>query len=125
MIYGVGIDNTEPERIASSIDKVKGFKNRVFTDYEIAFCDGLSRKYESYAARFAAKEAFMKALGTGWSKGIGFKDIEVRSEESKQPYIVLYGKAKDMADEAGIVSAHLSLTHVKSLASAIVILETS
>jgi holo-[acyl-carrier protein] synthase len=102
--------------------RTNGLKKRVFTPLEIKYCDGKKNSAQNYAARFAAKEAFMKALGTGWRKGVAFKDIEVVNEESGKPGLVLYGKAKELAEAMGVVSIHVSLTHLKSYASAVVTL---
>ncbi len=76
-----------------------------------------------YAARFAAKEAFMKALGTGWSEGVKFSEIEIHNLESGQPLIEVYGKARELFEARGLKRAHVSLSHLKSYAVAIVILE--
>ena len=80
-------------------------------------------KYENYAARFSAKEAFLKAIGTGWRFGIRFADIEVYHDEYGKPMIRLYGKAEQLSKDEGISKIHVSLSHLKDMATAIVVVE--
>ena len=98
---------------------------RVFTPAEVAYCESRQRvKYQSYAARFAAKEATMKALGTGWNRNVGWNEIEVRRERGRAPQITLLGKAARFARNLGVKRLHLSLTHSSKDAIAHVIAET-
>ena len=125
MIVGTGIDIAEAERIAQSIARFGGrFKERVFTAEEIRYCESKANKAERYAARFAAKEAGMKAIGTGWSRGVNWRDIEVRRLPGGRPTIVFHGKAAEIFAKLGGVRAHLSITHTKQSAMAYVILES-
>jgi holo-[acyl-carrier protein] synthase len=125
MIVGTGIDIAEVERIAQSIARFGGrFKERVFTADEIRYCEAKANKAERYAARFAAKEAGMKAIGTGWSRGVNWRDIEVRRLPGGRPTIVFHGKAAEIFAKLGGVRAHLSITHTKQSAMAYVILES-
>ncbi len=124
MIYGIGTDIIEVERIRGFISKGDAFKKRVFTDQEIAYSDSFRDPAPFYAARFSAKEAFVKALGTGFTGGIGFNQIEVYHVELGKPEIRLTGKAKEEADKKGITKIHVSISHVKDWANAVVVLET-
>lgn len=123
MIYGVGLDIIEVARVGRLIDKGQGFKERIYTPREIEYCESKRNKAQNYAARFAAKEAFMKALGTGWRKGLAFHHIEVVNNELGRPEIVLHGQAKIIAEKAGITNINISISHLKDLASSIVTLE--
>ena len=123
MIYGIGIDNFEVIRIKEQIEKESGLIQDIFSQEEIEYCNNMNHKEEHFAARFSAKEAFMKALGTGWRYGIRFADIEVCNDELGKPFLLLSGKVKEITLDKGISNMHLSMTHTKSLATAIVILE--
>ncbi len=123
MIYGIGSDIIEVDRIKGAIEKDNGFKEKVFSVSEISLCESKSNKYQSYAARFAAKEAFMKAFGTGWSDGIAWKEIEVLSEETGRPYLNLLNKTKEIICQEHNFIMHVSLSHLKDYAIAQVILE--
>jgi holo-[acyl-carrier protein] synthase len=124
MIYGIGTDIIEVARIEKVMEKDIGFRDKIFTPDEIAYCETKKHKFENYAARFSAKEALMKAIGTGWRFGIRFADIEVYHDEFGKPLIHLYGKAKELIKIEGISKIHVSLSHVKEIATAIVIVET-
>ena len=125
MIVGTGIDIAEVDRIAQSIARFgRRFKERVFTADEIRYCESKANKAERYAARFAAKEAGMKAIGTGWSRGVTWQNIEVRRLPGGRPTIAFHGKAGEIFSELGGVRAHLSITHTKQTAMAVVILES-
>lgn len=124
MVYGIGIDMIEVTRIEKQVSAGPRFVERIFTSREVDYCERKKNKAQNYAARFAAKEAFLKAVGTGWRKGLAFKEIEVINDELGKPEIVLYGKAKKFAEERKIVNIQVSLTHLKETASAIVTLET-
>ncbi len=123
MIFGQGIDIIEVARIEKQINRGDRFKNRIFTSREREYCDGKKHGAQNYAARFAAKEAFFKALGTGWRGGMTFQDVEVVNNELGKPEIVLYGKAQKLAEEFAIKRIHVSLTHLKDYASSVVTLE--
>lgn len=124
MIYGTGVDIIECARIQKVMERDLGFKDKIFTPGEIEYCETKNRnKYQHYAARFSAKEALMKAIGTGWRFGIRFADIEVIHDELGQPHIRLHGKAKEFSEQEGFSKIHVSLSHVKELTTAIVIIE--
>ncbi len=125
MIVGTGIDIAEVPRIAESIARFgERFLHRVFTDGEIKYCDAKANRVERYAARFAAKEAAMKALGTGWNHGVRWRDIEVRRQPGGRPTIAFHGKAAEFAAKLGATNIALSLTHTEDQAFAQVILES-
>lgn len=125
MIVAIGIDLVEVSRLEEVFAR-RGdrFRARVFTEGEINYCESLASRFASYAARFAAKEAVMKALGTGWSEGVGWKDIEVVSEPGGAPAIKLHKRALDRMREIGATRVHVSLTHSGNLAVAQVVLES-
>ena len=124
MIIGIGTDIVEVPRIAAKLAKGDGFRNLVFTPFEISYCEQQAVPAESYAARFAAKEAVLKALGTGWGNGgINFDEIEVRNDAAGKPEIFLIGKGADRYTLLGIKTIWVSLSHEKSAAVAMVILE--
>ena len=125
MIVGTGVDIAEVERIEQTIARFGDrFKERVFTADEIRYCESKANKAERYAARFAAKEAGMKAIGTGWSRGVRWQDIEVRRLPGGRPTVVFHGKAGEIFAKLGGVRAHLSITHTKESAMAYVIIES-
>ena len=119
-----GVDMIEIKRIRDAIERYgKGFVEKIFTPGEISYCKSRKRqKFQSYAARFSAKEAVSKALGTGISRGVSLKDIEVMVTETGKPQVVLHGEAKKLFERIGGVSADLSLTHTKEYASAYVVI---
>jgi holo-[acyl-carrier protein] synthase len=123
MMIGVGIDMVETERIANSIGKESGFREMVFSETEIAYCESKKYKFEHYAARFAAKEAFFKALGTGWTENTRYNEVEVINNDEGKPEIKLSGITLNTITEMGITKILVSLSHIKMAASAIVILE--
>jgi holo-[acyl-carrier protein] synthase len=124
MIIGSGIDLAEIERIRQSIDRYGvRFLNRIYTPAEQAYCLRKRNAAESFAARFAAKEAGAKALGTGISHGVGFLEIEVVREPGGRPNIRFHGRAAEIAQRLGVAHAALSITHTSSLAMASVLLE--
>jgi len=125
MILGIGTDMIEIGRIERSIEQFgQRFLDRIFTPGEIAYCQQKKKHAaESYAARFAAKEAGAKALGTGISRGITWKEIEVRRKPGGPPTLHLSGRALKRADYLGIGHLSLSLTHGRDLAMAVVIAE--
>lgn len=123
-IVGIGTDATEIDRVVKLYEKhPESFLNRVFTKREQEYCLARKRNMgESLAARWAAKEATLKALGTGWSSKVAWTDVEVANLPSGAPILNLYGGAKDVADRLGVVDAKISITHCKSLAIAFVTL---
>lgn len=124
MIVGIGADIAEIDRIERAVGRFgRAFLERVFTATEIRYCEQHKAKFERYAARFAAKEAAMKALGTGWRLGVRWRDIEVRNLASGKPSLYFAGVAQELATRLGSRHAHLSITHSGNLAFAQVILE--
>lgn len=124
MIFGIGTDLIEVERVAEKMEKKAGFKELVFSAHEIGYCETMSHKYEHYAARFAAKEAFLKAIGTGWRNGTAFNEIEIYNDEKGKPGFRFLGKTADSISEMGLGKISVSLSHLKSIASAVVIIES-
>ncbi len=124
MIFGIGIDQVEVARVETRLARESGLKESLFTPAEIAYCDGKRHSAQNYAARFAAKEAFLKALGTGWRDGITFCDIEIINDQQGRPSCVLHGQARKLAESKHIAAVQVSLTHIHDLAAAIVTLET-
>lgn len=123
MIAGIGIDIIEVERVADKINKENGFREMIFSESEISYCENKPNKFEHYAARFAAKEAFFKALGTGWLDGTAFNEIETTNNEFGKPTIVLLATTKATISTFQLVNIMVSLTHIKTVASAVVIIE--
>lgn len=124
MIVGMGIDIAEVRRIAAVIQSQKErFLRRVYTLDEIAYCEQFKNRYERYAGRFAVKEAAMKALGTGWSRGVRWVDLEVVRHPSGRPTLALKGEAKKIADALGVKNIAISITHTSEQAIAQVIFE--
>jgi holo-[acyl-carrier protein] synthase len=125
VIVGLGIDISEVNRIQESIERYKdAFLKRVYTPAEIAYCQRHRNPYERFAARFAAKEATMKALGTGWSRGVRWVDLEVVRLRSGKPTMELRGAARQIADGLGVKTISLSITHSGNTALAQVIFES-
>jgi holo-[acyl-carrier protein] synthase len=126
-IIGVGIDLIEVERVRAALERPRTgerFRARVFTIREMEYCESRGRgRYQSYAARFAAKEATMKALGTGWNRNVGWGNIEIVRERGKAPTIALSGRAAEFAARRNIKRFHLSITHTATTAIAHVIAE--
>ena len=123
MIFGIGTDMIEVERVAIKIGKNAGFKELVFSLKEIAYCEAKTNKYEHYAARFAAKEAFFKALGTGWINGTALNEIEILNEEMGKPAISFLGETALSVAAMNLGKIAVSLSHLKSIAVAFVIIE--
>ena len=125
MIVGSGVDLCEVPRIQQAIARHgQRFLERVFTPLEIAYADQKANRFERYAARFAAKEAGMKALGTGWRGGIAWRDFEVANLASGRPTLRFHGQAAQIAEKMGVRNIALSLTHTREQALAMVILES-
>ena len=124
MILGTGVDLAEVPRIRASVERYGNrFIERIYTATEIAYVERKANKFERYAARFAAKEAGMKAIGTGWDHGVRWRDLEVANLPSGQPTLRLYGVASEIAERMGVRRISLSITHTSELALAHVILE--
>lgn len=124
MIIGLGIDISEIGRMREAIERRgQALVKRVFTPAEIAYCEQHRDPYERFAARFAAKEAAMKALGTGWRHGVRWVDIEVARMPSGRPELRLHGVAKQIAAQMGVAHISLSITHSGNIAFAQVIFE--
>jgi holo-[acyl-carrier protein] synthase len=123
MIIGTGIDIIEVSRVAEKIKKENGFKQKIFSPAEVEFCEGKQHKDQHYAARFAAKEAFLKATGLGLTLGYELMEIEVVNSESGKPFLQLMGNFKKQATINGWNKIHLSLSHVQAMACAVVIIE--
>jgi holo-[acyl-carrier protein] synthase len=124
MIVSIGIDIIEVGRIREVLLRTPRFRERVFTEAERAYCDGRGAvAAQHYAARFAAKEAMLKALQTGWRGGISWQDVEVASRDSGAPYLILHGLVHGLFQASGATAAHLSMSHTSEHAIAQVILE--
>ena len=124
MILGTGIDIAEVDRIRGAIDRHgQRFLERVYTPGEIAYVERKANRFERYAGRFAAKEAGMKAIGTGWKRGVRWRDFEVANLPSGKPTLRLHGEAARVAESLGVKAVSLSITHTAALGMAHVILE--
>ena len=125
MIVGLGIDLAEVDRIRKAIERHgRRFTDRIYTVAEIAYVERKANRYERYAARFAAKEAAMKAIGTGWRRGVRWQDFEVANLPTGRPTLRFHGVAAQIADSLGVRNIALSLTHTAEQGLAIVILES-
>lgn len=124
MIIGTGIDIAEPRRLQAAVQRRgRRFLERVFTPVEIAYCERHRNPWERYAARFAAKEAAFKALGTGWRRGVRWRDVEVSNQRSGRPILSLSGQVRRLARAAGVKHISLSITHTPQFVLAQVIFE--
>ncbi|MFZ3201264.1 MAG: holo-ACP synthase [Candidatus Acidiferrales bacterium] len=124
MIVGLGLDIAEVDRMGAAIERHGApFLERLFTPAEVSYCERYKNRFERYAARFAAKEAAMKALGTGWSRGVRWRDIEVTNEQGGKPTLRLAGVAAQLAARMRVKTISLSITHSGNLALAQVIFE--
>jgi holo-[acyl-carrier protein] synthase len=123
-ILGTGIDIVECLRIAQMIERHgELFITRVFTDHEIEYCSARKLATQHYAGRWAAKEAVLKALGTGWRRGISWRDIEIRNDAKGAPTVKLRGGARDVMQAARISRMHITISHCRSFAVACVVAE--
>lgn len=125
MIFGIGTDIIQVPRIEQKLVGTDGLKQAIFTSREITYCESRGNSPQHFAARFAAKEAFLKAMGTGWRDGYRFDEIEILNDELGKPKAVPHGKVKRFCEENGISRIHVSLSHLQDLAKAVVILETT
>jgi len=123
LIFGAGTDIIEVQRVAEKLLRTGGLKDKLFTPAEIAYCESKHSPAQHFAARFAAKEAFLKAMGTGWSGGHKFSEIEVINNPQGKPELFVHGKVKEFCQAHGIGLMEVSLTHIKDVASAVVVLE--
>jgi holo-[acyl-carrier protein] synthase len=124
MILGTGVDLAEVARIREAVERHgERFIRRIYTDAEIAYVERKANRFERYAGRFAAKEAGMKAIGTGWKRGVRWQDFEVSNLASGRPTLRLHGEAAKIAEKMGVKAISLSITHTAELGMAHVILE--
>jgi holo-[acyl-carrier protein] synthase len=125
VIVGTGIDIAEVGRVRAAIERHGArFVERIFTEAEIAYVERKANRFERYAARFAAKEAGMKAIGTGWRGGVRWRDFEVTNLRSGKPTLAFHGAAASYAERLGVRAVSLSLTHTADTGMAFVILES-
>ena len=123
MILGIGTDIIEVDRVKNRISKNDGFKENIFTKKEIEYCESKKNKAQHYAARFAAKESFFKAIGIGMRNGMAFCEIEILNNKLGKPEVFLHGKTKKFSKELSIKNIHVSLSHIKNFVTAIITLE--
>ncbi len=123
MIYGIGTDIIETERILERTSRESGFREHVFHPNEITYCNSMGKPAEHYAARFAAKEALLKALGTGLAGGLTLNEIEIVNDSYGKPSFLFHGITSDKIKGLGKTGIHLSLSHLSSLACAMVVIE--
>ena len=118
-IIGIGTDITECLRIAKMVERHADlFLNRVYTPKEIRYCQGRKQSTEHFTGRWAAKEAILKALGTGWRRGIAWRDVEIRNEASGQPVVAVRGGVKEVVEQLGITKLLVSISHCRTYATA-------
>lgn len=123
VVFGIGTDIVEVQRVEAMLARGKEYLDTIFTRAEVDYCEAKARKAQHYAARFAAKEAVLKALGTGWRDGFAFSDIEIRNDDLGQPQVIPHGKVKEFLDHHLITRTAISMTHSGGLAIAVAILE--
>lgn len=124
MIFGIGTDIIEVERMEKHLEKNDGLKQKLYSRAEQRYCEkGKFTRAQCFAARFAAKEAFFKALGTGYRYGMAFHEIEILNDKLGKPYVVPHGKVKEYLKQQKVKHIHLSISHVKEMANAFVVLE--
>ncbi|MDZ7270547.1 MAG: holo-ACP synthase [candidate division KSB1 bacterium] len=125
MVLGVGVDIIEIERVAEEIQRHgERFLKRVYAPEEVAYCEEKSYRAQHYAVRFAAKEATFKALGTGWQDGLSWQDVVLRNDAHGKPALALGGRARELAEQKGVARAHVSVSHCRTYAAAVVVLES-
>lgn len=124
MVVGIGIDIVEVRRISRALQGGDEMAHRVFTDEELRYCRARKNQYQHFAGRFAAKEAALKALGTGWQEGIRWKDVEVVADELGKPVLHFQRRAKEVFDASGAREVHVTITHAKEYAVAAVVIDT-
>ncbi len=123
MIFGLGTDIIKVDRFEKMVAKGRKYLKTIFTESEMKYCESKTRKSEHYAARFAAKEAVLKAMGMGWRDGYTFSEIEILNDELGKPMVFLYGKVKDFFQKQKLKQITISLSHSKENAIAVAILE--
>ena len=123
MIFGIGTDIIEVDRISLKLDGIEGLKEQLFSKNEIEYCESKRYPERHFAGRFAAKEAFFKATGTGWGTGYTFKQLEVVNNKLGNPNFIVKGKVKEFISSKKISKIHVSISHLKDIANAYVILE--
>ena len=124
MIVGIGLDIAEVDRVEAAIARHgERFLNRVYTPAERSYCESKVNRWERFAGRFAAKEAAMKAIGTGWKRGVAWREFEVRRAPSGQPIIEFHGRAGEIARSLGVKRALVTISHTTQHAVAQVLLE--
>lgn len=123
MIYGIGTDIIEVGRMERQLANSSGLRDKLFTPREQEYAEGKVTRSQHYAARFAAKEAFFKALGTGYRFGMAFTEVEVMNDELGKPTFIFHGKVKEYLHKENITTIHLSISHVKEMANAFVVIE--
>lgn len=123
MVSGIGIDIIETIRVAEKIVKDSGFREYVFAAAEISYCESKANKAEHYAARFAAKEALLKALGTGFPGGLTLNEIEIKSDDTGKPEFHFTGESANVIRQQEIRNIQLSMSHLKEIACAMVVIE--
>ncbi|MBN2207438.1 MAG: holo-ACP synthase [Candidatus Aminicenantes bacterium] len=123
MIFGTGTDIIEVRRVEEKLARTGGLKDKLFTPREVEYCESKHRPALHFAARFAAKEAFLKAMGTGWSGGHAFNEIEIVNNALGKPELFVSGKVREFCEAHRIGGMEVSLTHIKDLAQAVVVLE--
>jgi holo-[acyl-carrier protein] synthase len=125
MIVGIGVDLVETARIGESLERHgEHFIRRLYTPVEIAYCEKFKNRAERYAARFAAKEAAFKALGTGWREGVRWLDVEVVNQASGKPELVLRGRAEELSRALGVTRTGISISHADHYAVVQVVFES-
>lgn len=123
MIFGIGTDIIEVKRMKKMVARGKEHLETIFTGNEMDYCESRSRKSEHYAARYAAKEAILKAFGSGWRNGLSFSDIEIIDNELGRPQVFLHGEVKKFFERNQIKQTSISLSHTEDIAIAVIILE--
>ncbi|MEQ8304676.1 MAG: holo-ACP synthase [Cyclobacteriaceae bacterium] len=123
MIAGIGVDMIEVKRVKAKIVKERGFREQTFSAEEIEYCENQQKPFLHYAARFCVKEAFLKAAGVGFSMGFALSDIIVATLPSGQPHLQLQKQYINLAEEQHWKNFHVSISHLASIATAIVIIE--
>jgi len=122
MILGIGLDLCETRRLKRAMART-AFVQRVFSPAEVAACKGRRDRLLCYAARFAAKEAYFKAIGTGWGRGVSWLDVEVTSDGNGPPRLLVKGEARRVSRALGVKAVHLSLTHTGNYGAAVIVIE--
>lgn len=123
MIFGIGTDIIEVKRVEKIVASGRQYLETIFTEKEMEYCEANARKSEHFAVRYAAKEAFLKALGSGWRDGLAFSDIEIINDELGKPQVFLHGEVKRVYNHHQIQQTSISLSHTKEIAIAVIILE--